>query len=379
MEFGVFAQLFVPRFERDVDPSAEHKRIMRNVETSLAAERAGLKYVWCPEHHFLDEYSHMPGPEVFLSYVGALTERIHVGSAIFNITPPVNKPARVAETVALMDHLLDGRFEFGTGRGSSTTEVFGFDIDDLALTKEMWRETIREIPKMWKPGTYAYEGQFFRMPEREVFPKPNGPAHPAMWVAGGSPPTFKEAGDLGLGVFCFSEGTPTEIEPLVRAYKDAIANATPVGDYVNDNIMAVTNLVCMEDRDEAFRVAAGMGMNYYTSLMHKWLDNIPTPDWFPKWPEILPEPTPEQIEQASKQGMGIVGDPDDCAKAIQRWADIGIDQLTFSPTTNTLTTEEVVSSMELFGKEVLPKFDKDPVHSTTRYREEAAARLAASN
>lgn len=376
MEFGVFAQLYVPRFERDVDPAAEHKRIMRNVETSLAAERSGIKYVWCPEHHFLDEYSHMPGPEVFLSYVGALTERIHVGSAIFNITPPVNKPARVAETVALMDHLLDGRFEFGTGRGSSTTEVFGFDIDDLALTKEMWRETIREIPKMWKHGTYSYEGRFFRMPEREVFPKPNGPTHPAMWVAGGSPPTFKEAGDLGLGVFCFSEGTPQEIEPLVRTYKDAVASATPVGDYVNDNIMAVTNLVCMEDRDEAFRVAAGMGMNYYTSLMHKWLDNIPTPDWFPRWPDILPEPTPEQIAQASAIGMGIVGDPDDCAKAIQHWVDIGVDQLTFSPTTNILPTEAVVSSMELFGKEVLPRFDKDPEHSTTRYRREASEKIA---
>jgi alkanesulfonate monooxygenase SsuD/methylene tetrahydromethanopterin reductase-like flavin-dependent oxidoreductase (luciferase family) len=126
MEFGIFAQLFVPRFERDVDPNAEHTRIMRNVECALAAERSGLKYVWCPEHHFLDEYSHVPGPEVFLSFVGARTERIHLGSAIFNITPPANKPVRVAETVALMDHLLENRFEFGTGRGSSTTEVYGF-------------------------------------------------------------------------------------------------------------------------------------------------------------------------------------------------------------------------------------------------------------
>ena len=376
MEFGIFAQLFVPRFERDQDPDAEHKRIMRNVECALAADRAGLKYVWCPEHHFLDEYSHMPGPEVFLSYVGALTERVHLGSAIFNITPPVNKPARVAETVALMDHLLDGRFEFGTGRGSSTTEVFGFDIDDLALTKEMWRETITEIPKMWKPGTYQYDGRFFRMPEREVFPKPHGAAHPAMWVAAGSPPTFTEAGELGLGAFCFSEGSATEIEPLVRNYKNAVANATPVGDYVNDNIMAVTNLVCMEDRNKAFETAANMKMNYYTSLMHKWLDNIPTPDWFPKWPEILPEPTPEQIEKATAGGYAVVGDPDDCAKAIQRWVDIGVDQLTFSPTTNTLPTNVVIESMELFGREVLPQFDKDPVHSTTRYRQAAAAAAA---
>jgi alkanesulfonate monooxygenase SsuD/methylene tetrahydromethanopterin reductase-like flavin-dependent oxidoreductase (luciferase family) len=376
MEFGIFAQLFVPRFERDVDPDAEHKRIMRNVDTALAAERAGLKYVWCPEHHFLDEYSHMPGPEVFLSYVGALTQRVHLGSAIFNITPPVNKPARVAETVALMDHLLNNRFEFGTGRGSSTTEVYGFGIEDLALTKEMWRETIREIPKMWKPGQYSYDGTHFSMPAREVFPKPYGPAHPAMWVACGSPPTFAEAGSMGLGAFCFSEGSPSEIEPLVRQYKDNVADATPVGDYVNDNLMAVTNLVCMEDRNEAFRVGATMRMNYYTSLMHRWLDNIPTPDWFPKWPDTLPEPSPEQMEKATADGYAVVGDPDDCAKAIQRWADIGVDQVTFSPTTNILPTETVVASMELFGREVLPRFDKDPVHSTTKYREKAAAAAA---
>ena len=85
MEFGIFAQLFVPKYERDVDPMAEHKRIMRNVEVAVAADRAGFKYVWCPEHHFLDEYSHMPGPEVYLSYVAAQTEQIHLGSAIFNI------------------------------------------------------------------------------------------------------------------------------------------------------------------------------------------------------------------------------------------------------------------------------------------------------
>src|SRR5215210_3076807 len=191
MEFGVFAQLFVPKFERAADPDAEHKRIMRNVEIAVAADRNNFKYVWAPEHHFLDEYSHMPGPEVFGSFVAAKTERIHIGSAIFNITAKVNQPARIAEKVALMDHLFDRRFEFGTGRGSSTTEVFGFDIPDLEITKEMWDESIRQIPQMWKPGTYSYEGKFFRIPEREVFPKPHGKSHPAMWVAAGSPPTFE--------------------------------------------------------------------------------------------------------------------------------------------------------------------------------------------
>src|SRR4029078_5606073 len=95
----------------------------------------------------------------------------------------------------------------------------------------------------------------------------------------------------------------------------------------------------------------------------------PKPPNYPVWPDRIPEPTVEQLKQAVEIGMVVVGDPDDCAKAIRRWEDIGAAQLTFSPTTTNLSSEEIVSSMELFGKEVLPQFDKDPIHSTTRYRE----------
>jgi alkanesulfonate monooxygenase SsuD/methylene tetrahydromethanopterin reductase-like flavin-dependent oxidoreductase (luciferase family) len=374
MEFGIFAQLFVPKYERDVNPNAEHERIMRNVEVGIAADRTGIKYVWCPEHHFLDEYSHMPGPEVYLSHIAARTERVHVGSAIFNITAKVNHPARVAETVALMDHTTEGRFEFGTGRGSSTTEVYGFDIDDLGETTAMWDESIREIPKMWKPGKYEFEGKYFRMPPREVFPKPYGNSHPALWVAAGSPPTFAKAGEMGLGAFCFTHGTPSKIAPLITSYKDAVANATPVGDYVNDNIMVVTNMICMENREEAFETAVSIGMNYYTSLQMHWLDNIPKPPGFPEWPELIPEPSVEQLKKAAEIGMVVVGDPDDCANAIRKWEEIGADQLCFSPTTSNMAQDKIIESMELFGKEVIPQFDKDPVHSTTRYREAAGVK-----
>jgi alkanesulfonate monooxygenase SsuD/methylene tetrahydromethanopterin reductase-like flavin-dependent oxidoreductase (luciferase family) len=376
MEFGLFAQLFVPKYERDKDPLAEHKRIMRNVDIGIAGDRNGFKYLWCPEHHFLDEYSHMPGPEVYMSFVAGQTERIHLGSAILNITPKVNHPARIAENVALLDHVTNRRFEFGTGRGSSTTEVFGFDIEKLEDTIDMWDEAIREIPKMWKPGPYSYEGKWFRMPPREVLPKPLGPSHPPMWVAAGSPPTFGKAGNLGLGAFCFTHGTPSKIAPLIEAYKNAVSECTdPVGDYVNDNIMVVTNMICMEDREKAFEAAVSCGMNYYTSLQMHWLDNIPKPPGFPVWPEIIPEPSVDELKKAVEIGMVVVGDPDDCARAVQRWVDIGADQLCFSPTTNNLPSEVIMESLELFGKEVIPQFDKDPLHRTTRFREAAEKKL----
>src|SRR5437763_15103993 len=167
MEFGYFAQAFVPAFMLERDPDAEHKRIMENLEFAIECERHGIKYVWCPEHHFLTEYSHMPAPEVFLSFVAARTSTIHVGSAIFNTTPPVNHPARIAERVAMLDHLSQGRFEFGTGRGSSTTEVFGFGIDSLDVTKDMRDETIVAFTKMWRQGVFRpCDGRCFSSPPR---------------------------------------------------------------------------------------------------------------------------------------------------------------------------------------------------------------------
>src|SRR5205085_9055727 len=135
-EFGIFNSLYLPPQLKDADPvNAEHNRLMDEVEWVKAADRSGFKYTWATEHHFLTEYSHLSSNEAFLAYVAGVTNRIHIGSGIFNITPPVSPPARVAEKVAMLDHLSEGRFEFGMGRGSSSTEQKGFGIDDPELNR----------------------------------------------------------------------------------------------------------------------------------------------------------------------------------------------------------------------------------------------------
>ena len=87
----------------------------------------------------------------------------------------------------MLDHLSGGRFEFGMGRGSSTTEQKGFGITDPELTKEMFDEVVPQFKHMWRDGLYTYDGQFFSMPPRNVLPKPYSDPHPPMWVAAGNP------------------------------------------------------------------------------------------------------------------------------------------------------------------------------------------------
>jgi alkanesulfonate monooxygenase SsuD/methylene tetrahydromethanopterin reductase-like flavin-dependent oxidoreductase (luciferase family) len=375
MEFGLFVQAHVPRHEVEADPDgAEHSRLMREVELAEACDRAGFKYVWSVEHHFLEEYSHLSASEIVLPWIAARTTRIHVGSAIWNLTPPVNHPARIAERVAMLDHLSEGRFEFGTGRGSSSTEFKGFGIPDGETTRAMYDESLGEILRMWRETPYRHDGKFFSMPERNVLPKPYTKPHPPIWVACGSPSTFEKAARLGLGALCFSLGSPKDFEPLIRVYKDNIRHAEPIGAYVNDNVACVTALVCMEDRRRAREVALRMGSGYHTSLVFRYLDTFPRPAGVPAWPQIIPEPTAEQLEERIQSGNRIVGDPDECARAVQQYADVGCDQLIFGVLASTQPQETALGSVALFGREVIPRFDRDPVHSTTRMREAAGGR-----
>src|SRR5580693_8429796 len=151
MEFGIFIQAYVPKFRREADPDAEHHAIEFDLEMTEAADRAGFKYVWVTEHHFLDEYSHLSANDVILGYLSHATERIHLGSGIFNPLAPVNHPAKVAERVAMLDHVSNGRFEFGTGRGAGSHEILAFlhqdGITDASVSKEIWEESIGEFAK----------------------------------------------------------------------------------------------------------------------------------------------------------------------------------------------------------------------------------------
>jgi len=370
MEFGIFnAVCMPPKFRERHGAQAEHRRIMDELRYIRAADAAGFKYAWASEHHFLTEYSHLSASESFLAFAAAQTKNIHLGSGIFNITPPANHPARIAERVAMIDHLSEGRFEFGTGRGSSTTEQRGFGIEDPELTREMVAETLPQIVRMWKEEDYSYDGKFFSMPTRNVLPKPYTDPHPPLWVAAGSPSTFELAARQGLGVLCFAFGKPEGFIPLIEKYKKDIENCDPVGEYVNNNVMITTQMLCLEDGGRARQAMADMDTGYYISLVFRYLDTFPRPPGIPEWPALIPDSTPEQIDAQIKDRQIAVGDPSEVAATIQRFADTGADQLSFGMLSSSMPIEVCEEAVATFGKHVLPQFDKDPVHSTTRQRQ----------
>ena len=203
----------------------------------------------------------------------------------------------------MLDQLAPGRFEFGTGRGSSSVEVLGFGIDSMDTTRDMFDEALPEIVKMMGPDEYGpYEGEYFSLPRRQVLPKPVTLPHPPIWVAAGSPGTFEKAARMGIGVLCFSFAGAEALKPLIEIYKNTIEDAEPVGGYVNNNVMVTTAMMMLEDGDRAREVFRNNQTGYHTSLVAKYLDSFPQAAGIDKAPTLTPPIPLEQVNKRDRDG-----------------------------------------------------------------------------
>ena len=121
MKFGIFYELQLPR------PWTEEseRTLLKNAVTQIElADKLGYDYAWAVEHHFLEEYSHCASPEVFLGAASRQTKNIRLGHGVIQTT--TNQPHRVAEKVATLDLLSDGRVELGMGEGAGPAELHPF-------------------------------------------------------------------------------------------------------------------------------------------------------------------------------------------------------------------------------------------------------------
>src|ERR1700687_5054991 len=136
MQFGIFYEHQIPRPWQDGD---EHRLFKQALDQVELADRLGIDYAWEVEHHFLEEYSHSSAPEVFLAACSQRTKRIRLGHGITLMPPRYNHPARVAERIAVLDLVSNGRVDWGTGESATALEMEGFGLP-LEEKSAMWRE-----------------------------------------------------------------------------------------------------------------------------------------------------------------------------------------------------------------------------------------------
>src|SRR5579862_5700398 len=134
MKFGGFYEHQLPRpWTRE----SEYTLLQNALDQVELSDKSGFDYVWATEHHFLEEYAHSSAPEVFLAACSQRTKNVRIAHGIVHMPPDINHPARVAERIATLDLISDGRCEFGAGSGATETELGGFLVPQ-DRKKAMW-------------------------------------------------------------------------------------------------------------------------------------------------------------------------------------------------------------------------------------------------
>jgi alkanesulfonate monooxygenase SsuD/methylene tetrahydromethanopterin reductase-like flavin-dependent oxidoreductase (luciferase family) len=108
-------------------------------EQVILADKLGFHSVWTVEHHFLNEWSYSSAPEVWYGALSQVTKNIRLGHAVSLLPIPFNHPIRVAERIAVLDIMSNGRVECGTGRSITEQELGGFNINSGRFASDVGR------------------------------------------------------------------------------------------------------------------------------------------------------------------------------------------------------------------------------------------------
>src|SRR5260370_27765475 len=177
MKFGLFYELSVPR----AGGRETEKNVYDNcLEQVALADSLGLDSVWGVEHHFLEEYSPCPAPELFLTACAMKTKKMRVGHGIVVCVPEFNHPIKIAERTAVLDILSGGRLDVGTGRSATWTELGGFRASPDE-TKKTWNKFVPSLPNMWTHDRFSYHCRPPSLPQRTIVPQPRHKPPPPLW------------------------------------------------------------------------------------------------------------------------------------------------------------------------------------------------------
>src|SRR3989449_4224315 len=216
MHFGIFVE--------EMRYGANQVSAFRDAfELVQHAEAWGLDCVWLGEIHFAPARSVISASLQVASSIATRTRRLRVGTAVSVL--PLNHPLRIAEEVATLDHISEGRFEFGIGRSGVVRSYDTYGIP-YGESQARFREALEIIKTGWKGEPFSYEGEFYRVQNAIVTPRPYQVPHPPLRMATTSDETFPAAGRLGLPIFVGLRATEipdlqAQLAPYRQAWREA--------------------------------------------------------------------------------------------------------------------------------------------------------------
>ncbi|MBU6485848.1 MAG: LLM class flavin-dependent oxidoreductase [Betaproteobacteria bacterium] len=320
------------------------------IEEIELADRLGFHGVWLAEHHFMPGYSHSSKPELILAALARRTSRLRLGLAVVPL--PYHHPVHVAERVATLDLLCDGRLEVGIGRGFSPPEYAAFGVD-MGDSRALVDESLAILRAAADDAPVRFAGAHFRLDGVTVVPKPRQRPHPPLWSAAVSPDTFEWAARNGLGVLAGPFKPWFMVASDIRRYRELWTYPEPM------RIGMTVGMLCLRDGARARRLAAPAFKWFYDELLRVTapvLENLlPSYEQFHdlgRFRRLARWGTRARVLDLA--GLTVAGTPDECLARIRRYRDAGVTHLLCAVGAGALPTGVVRESLECIASDVLP-------------------------
>jgi alkanesulfonate monooxygenase SsuD/methylene tetrahydromethanopterin reductase-like flavin-dependent oxidoreductase (luciferase family) len=323
---------------------------------SAQADELGFDWVSVSEHHYAPLII-APSTGVMAGALSQVVRRARI--ALLGPLAPVNNPVRTAEEIAMLDHLTHGRLIVLPLRGT-INEFSCYAPIDPAKTKGMTQEATRLIQKaLSEPDPFSWDGEFFQYPRISVWPRPVQRPFPPMYFSGNSPDSAMFAAANRLGV-CFSFHPPEVVAATVARYKEAAARAgwqpTP------EHILYRGFIVVANSEAEAARLGEGfvparMVESIARNKRYQLSGNGAAAQALPEDWARQAAPQPDQGPVGFGLGrLQFAGTPDTIVERIREFHETtGVGVLDFILTAGNTPRDAIQRSLDLLGREVLPR------------------------
>ena len=352
MRFGTYYFLQAP-------PSVAHPDVVRHeIEQMTWTEELGFDSVWLTEHHFID-YGLSVSPAVLAAAAAMRTRRVRIGLAAAIL--PFHDPVRLAEELAIVDILSEARLDVGVGRGNRPVEFEGYRVPQIE-NRERFEECLAIMLKAWTTERFAFAGRHFNIPEVRVIPKPLQRPHPPVYVVCTSPDTIEATAQRGApmlnsllrgGVEQLVRSRDTYVKACEKAGRSVAEIASLLGRW------GVSRHVYVAPTDAQALAEAKDAEMWYQESLRRFL----IPEHIDRVHPLL-QPGFRAVEErfAKVSWDELVaesvafGSPDTVASRVEEFQRLGVGEMLCWMNFGGLPQDRVRRSMELFSREVMPRF-----------------------
>lgn len=340
MKFGI--GMFSMRIHPE-NPSSHLELYRQAIEQVKVAEEMNFDSVWTVEHHFLED-GLCPSPIVTASAMAAVTNRIKIGSAVLAL--PLYNPVKLAEDIAVLDNISNGRSILGLGMGYRKDEFDGFGVP-MKQRPSRTEEGIDIIIKSWTEDNFSYEGRRYKFHNLNVTPKPVQKPHIPIYIGAVKEPAIRRAARLGYPLIIGYGQTMQMIRDTINIYNDASREAGMDPNCTQHILMREVYI----DKDKNRANEEGRKS---LKRKYKYIFNLGV-KIFIRGKQITSVDDPLFDYVSEDNRLFIIGDPEDCIREAKRYRDeLGINYIICSIVFSAVTHERILRSIELFGKEVIP-------------------------